>query len=145
MTDPRIEKSLYLDASPSRVWAFLTEPDCLARWFHPSDRALTSPGPYKFWKTTAEAGRPYCWGEVLEAEAEIRLVYTFTHEWLSGHETRVAWTLEAAGAGTRLSLVHDGFGGGPVDALDALFDHDAGWDAHFATLREGLKLAEPVV
>ncbi len=144
MTEPRIEKSIFLKASPARVWAFLTEPDQLARWFHPSDRALTSPGPYDFWKTSETAGERFCWGEVLEAEAETRLVYTFTHTWLGEHATRVCWTLEAAGGGTRLSLVHDGFAGGPVDALEAVFDHDAGWDEHFATLRIRVADALPV-
>ena len=144
MTEPRIEKSIFLKASPARVWAYLTEPDLLGRWFHPSDRPLTSPGPYDFWKTAEEAGTRFCHGEVLEVQAERRLVYTVTHQWLGDHPTRVVWSLEAAGEGTRLSLIHDGFAGGPVDAFDALFDHDAGWDEHFTVLRMTVAAPEPV-
>ncbi|WP_203294202.1 SRPBCC family protein [Maricaulis parjimensis] len=144
MTSEAIEKSVLLKAPPARVWAFLTEPDLLGRWFHPSDRALTEPGPYVFWKNAETEGQRHCWGEVLEVEPGRRLVYTFTHEWLGGHPTRVEWSLEAVGEGTRLRLVHDGFAGAPVDSFDSLFGHDEGWGEHLTTLRNRVGVPETV-
>lgn len=136
MTQPHIAKTIFLKAPPARVWAFLTDPQLMARWFHPTNRPLTETGPYHFYKNFDETDERYCWGEVTEVRAEQRLVYTFAHKWLGDHETRVEWTLNAVDSGTRLELVHDGFQGGPVDAFEAMCDHDKGWDEHFAALRE---------
>jgi uncharacterized protein YndB with AHSA1/START domain len=141
MTTPAITKTIFLKAEPARVWSFLTEPKLLARWFHPSDRPLTSTGPYKFYKNLEEMEAGHCWGSVLEVQPNQRLVYTFTHEWLAGHETRVAWDLMPVSGGTMLTLAHDGFAGGPTDAFEAICDHDQGWDEHFATLRD--RIPEP--
>jgi uncharacterized protein YndB with AHSA1/START domain len=136
MTLPHIAKTVFLKASPEKVWNFLTDPKMLARWFHPTNRSLTSTGPYHFFKTLEETDERYCWGEVTEVRARERLVYTFAHKWLGDHETRVAWDLVAVDGGTLLKLVHDGFQGGPTDAFEAMCDHDKGWDEHFAALRE---------
>ena len=128
-----IEKTVFLRASPEKVWAFLTQPDELARWFHRSDVPLRAGQPYKL---LGDDGTGICWGRVLTAEAPRTLVYTFTHNHLKEHETRVEWTLEPVPGGTRLHLVHDGFEGAPVSALDMLCAHDSGWDEHFGRLRE---------
>jgi uncharacterized protein YndB with AHSA1/START domain len=136
MTEAKIEKSVFLKAPRARVWEFLTAPDRLARWFHPANRPLTETGPYHFWKSLEETAEPYCWGEVLDVEHEVRLVYTFAHKWLGGHETRVEWRLSEVASGTLVQLVHDRFADAPVDVFDALCDHDAGWDEHFAKLRD---------
>jgi len=135
MTEARIEKSVFLKASPQRVWDHLTRPELLARWFHPSDTELTVGKAYALLSNSGD-GSKVCWGEVLEAEPPTRLVYSFTHNWLEGHETRVEWTLSAVANGTLLKLVHDGFEGAKVDVFDSLCDHDAGWDEHFGKLRE---------
>tara|TARA_R110002073_G_scaffold336121_2_gene530463 strand:- start:2554 stop:2979 length:426 start_codon:yes stop_codon:yes gene_type:complete len=129
----RIEKTIFLRAKPEKVWAFLTEPDQLARWFHKSDVTLSEGQDYALLR---EDGSKMCWGKVETADAPTRLVYTFTHNYLQSHETRVEWTLEAVMGGTRLNLVHDGFEAGPADAFDMLCSHDGGWDEHFAKMRE---------
>lgn len=135
MTEARIEKSVFLKASPQRVWDFLTRPELLARWFHPADTELVAGGAYALLSNSGDGSRA-CWGEVLEAEPPTRLVYSFTHNWLDGHLTRVEWTLTAVAEGTLLKLVHDGFEGAKVDVFDSLCGHDAGWDEHFVKLRE---------
>ncbi|MAC39553.1 MAG: activator of HSP90 ATPase [Oceanicaulis sp.] len=142
MAEPRIEKSLFLKAPRERVWDFLTGQDNLARWFHPVDRSLDRPGPYMFLKSLDEPER-CMWGEVVEAEAPARLVYTFTHKWLGEHETRVEWTLSEVASGTLVKLVHDGFEGAPVDVFEQLCGHDAGWDEHFVKLR--VRVIEPAM
>ena len=141
MTEARIEKSVFLKASPQRVWDHLTRPELLARWFHPSHTELTVGKAYALLSNSGD-GSKVCWGEVLEAEPPTRLVYSFTHNWLEGHETRVEWTLSAVANGTLLKLVHDGFAGAKVDVFDSLCDHDTGWDEHFAKLRERVMEAE---
>lgn len=137
MTEARIEKSLFLKASPERVWDFLTRPELLARWFHPSDTELVPGAAYALLSNNGD-GTKVCWGDVLEAEPPTRLVYSFTHQWLEGHKTRVEWTLAPVANGTLLKLVHDGFEGAKTDIFESLCDHDAGWDEHFGNLRECL-------
>jgi len=138
MTDARIEKSIFLKASPQRVWDHLTQPDLLARWFHPSDVELQADVAYALLSNSGD-GKTVCWGNVLEAEPPKRLVYSFTHNWLDGHLTRVEWTLSPVAEGTMLKLIHDGFEGAKVDVFDSLCGHDAGWDEHFVKLREAVK------
>lgn len=135
MADAKIEKSVFIKAPRERVWAFLTESEYLGRWFHASDRTLDRPGPYRLMKSADEPDACVCWGEVIEAQAPERLVYTFTHKWLGEHMTRVEWTLTEVASGTLIRLVHDGFEGAPVDIFDQLCGHDAGWDEHFVKLR----------
>ncbi|MFY0638008.1 SRPBCC family protein [Maricaulis maris] len=141
MTEARIEKSVFLKASPDRVWDFLTRPELLARWFHPADTELVPNAAFALLSNSGD-GTKVCWGEVLEAEPPTRLVYSFTHQWLEGHQTRVEWTLSPVASGTLLQLVHDGFEGAPVDVFDSLCGHDAGWDEHFAKLRERIVEAQ---
>ena len=45
MTDATITKTIFLSAPRATVWAFLTEQDKLATWFHSSDGDL-SEGPH---------------------------------------------------------------------------------------------------
>ncbi|WP_323762315.1 SRPBCC domain-containing protein [Maricaulis sp.] len=141
MTEARIEKSVFLKASPDRVWDYLTRPELLARWFHPADTELVTDAAYSLLSNSGDGSR-VCWGEVLEADPHNRLVYSFTHKWLDGHLTRVEWTLTAVAEGTLLKLVHDGFEGARVDVFDSLCDHDAGWDEHFAKLRDQVLAAD---
>ncbi len=88
----------FLARPPERVWAALTTPDQLARWWVPGDIApivgheflLTMPG----------------WGDVacrvLEVVEPERLVYTFA-DWT------LTWRLVPEGTGTRLFLDQSGF------------------------------------
>ena len=47
MTDTVLQKSIYLKATPAQVWAYLTDPDKLAIWFHKPKTALVE-GDYKY-------------------------------------------------------------------------------------------------
>lgn len=134
MTTHTIEKTLILAASPTDVWAFLTDPDKLAVWFHRPGAALTQAGPFSM---LGEDGEPLVWGDVVEATAPIRLAYSFTARPMGGHMTEVTWTLTPVEAGTRLHLRHDGIPEGH-EAFGLLTAFDAGWDDHLVRFRKAI-------
>lgn len=134
MSSHTIEKTLILAAPPAQVWAFLTDPDKLAIWFHRPDAALTGPGPFSM---PGEDGAPLVWGEVREANAPSHLSYSFTARPMGGHMTEVIWTLTAVEAGTRLHLRHDGIPAG-ADSFGLLTAFDAGWDNHLVQFRKAM-------
>ena len=137
MTDTPIIKTVILKAPPEKVWAFLTVPEKLARWFHETDRPIDKQGTDFVWYShdTGTADRKMMWGRVLEAVPPTRLVHTFTHEWIEGLETTVTWELTPLKGGTQLKLTHEGLEK-REDQIGALGDHDKGWDSHLTRLRD---------
>lgn len=136
MTEARMTKTIFINASPARVWTYLVEPDKLARWFHESDMQLEAGKAYALLRENPEKpDRKLCWGRVLVSEPPRRLVYTFTHSFLNGIETEVEWLLEEAFGGTQVTLNHSGFEKFEGDVLEMLTSHDKGWDDHFRRLR----------
>jgi len=135
MTATTISKTVFLKAPRELVWAFLTEKDKLARWFHPAEEDLKEGQSYTLLDQNGDMSR-ICWGNVLEMRPHDSLVYTFTIKPLNGAMTTVRWTLEDAVGGTRLTLVHEGIekaaGKAALMMLSAL---DTGWDKHFSRLR----------
>ncbi len=89
----------FVAAPRERVWAALTEPDELARWWVPGDIA-----PITGHRFTLQMGQ---WGEIpcemVEAREPELLVYRFNTSWT------LTWQLVAEGNGTRLLLEHSGF------------------------------------
>ena len=134
MQNGTLIKTLFLKATPEKVWAYLTESDKLAEWFHGSRETLTEGQDY-YLLSTEKKDTNLCWGKVLEASPHDKLVYTFTHDHLAGHETTVTWELEAAFGGTQLVMTHSGLDG-VAEPLGMLSSHDKGWDDHFSRLRE---------
>jgi len=137
MTDAIITKSIFFTASRETVWAFLTQKEKLALWFHPAEADLVKGQDYALIHTAEDGSvTKQCWGTVLEMDKPYRLVYTFTIKPLGGEMTTVTWTLEEAHGGTKLSLVHEGIGAAAGDAaLGLLMALDTGWDKHLAALR----------
>jgi len=131
MTDNVLEKSIYLKASPAQVWAYLTEPEKLAIWFHKPNSVLVE-GPYDMFGV--ESGDRLMWGEVLVAEPFHRLEYTFTIAPMGDRTSIVKWTLDEVAGGTRLSLRHEGLPQG-ADAFGLTLAMDKGWDEHLARMR----------
>lgn len=129
-----LRKQIYLNASKAEVWAFLTEPEKLAEWFHKPPETL-SEGPYEMFGTTS--GDKLMWGVVTEATPHDRLVYTFSIAPMNGATSTVAWTLEDVPGGTRLSLEHSGL---PESAatFGLTLALDKGWDDHLSRMRAGL-------
>ncbi|MEM1273575.1 MAG: SRPBCC domain-containing protein [Pseudomonadota bacterium] len=127
-----IRKSIYLAASPAKVWSFLTKAEHLTKWFNAARSDLMHGQDYTL---INPAGEPLCWGTVTEMTPNTRLAMTFTVAPLDGQMTDVVWTLTEVPGGTKLELEHTGLpaseaGFGLVLALDK------GWDTHLAGLRQ---------
>lgn len=132
MTDLALRKTVYLPARPARVWAFLTEPEKLATWFHKPHAPLAEGETYEMFGTTS--GDRLMWGEVIAARPHEYLEYSFEIAPLQGHRTRVIWRLEEVPGGTRLSLEHGGLPEGEA-GFGLVLALDEGWDSHLARLR----------
>lgn len=140
MTATTITKTVFFDAAPEAVWAFLTEKDKLAQWYHHSDDDLRDGQRYELYRIADDGSRVrQIWGRVLAMDAPNRLICTFMVEPLGDAETTVTFTLEAAAGGTRLSLTHEGVleaaGDRTLHLLKA-FDH--GWDEHMDRMRKSI-------
>lgn len=139
-----VEVEVSIAAPPEAVWAALTEPAELARWFPPivagkaapGETLLLSWGPGVEWRTQVvgwEPGRHLVWRD------------------LAGHPSApeagqpgapapmtVDWTLEAAGGKVVVRLVQSGFGEG--EAWDDHYDGtDMGWRFFLNALRHYLE------
>lgn len=134
MTEAVLMKTIYLRATPAKVWEYLTDPEKLAVWFHKPQVALTE-GDYEMYG--AESGDRLMWGEVLISEPFSRLEYTFSIAPMAGKFSTVRWTLEEVAGGTKLSLRHEGLAQG-TEAFGLTLALDKGWDEHLATLRGAL-------
>lgn len=134
MTETILTKTIYLKASPAKVWDYLTDPDKLAIWFHKPQSPLVE-GEYEMFGT--ESGQKLMWGDVLVAEPFKRLEYTFSIAPMAGQSSTVKWTLEEVPGGTRLSLRHEGLPQGE-EAFGLTLALDKGWDDHLARMRASL-------
>lgn len=134
MTDTIIRKAVYLKATPAEVWAYLTDPEKLAIWFH-KPKAELAEGDYAMYGT--KSGDKLMWGKVLVAEPYSRLEYTFTIAPMGDKISTVKWSLEEVPGGTRLSLTHDGLPYGE-EAFGLTLALDKGWDDHITRMRASL-------
>lgn len=132
MTDPVLRKTIYLKAPAPKVWAYLTEPEKLAIWFHKPPSALVE-GPYEMFGV--QSGDKLMWGEVLVANPYSRLEYTFSIAPMGGATSTVKWALEEVSGGTQLSLVHEGLPQSE-EAFGLILALDKGWDDHLGRMRE---------
>jgi uncharacterized protein YndB with AHSA1/START domain len=134
MTDT-ITKTVFFRSPRETVWAFLTEKNALAEWFHAPEADLSAGQDYVLLSNAADGTvAKQCWGTVEHWEPPSKLVYSFTVKPLNGVMTTVTWTLDEAHGGTRLTLIHEGLraAGAELGLLVAL---DAGWDEHLGRLR----------
>lgn len=93
---------------PERVWRALTEREAISRWLMENDFEPRVGHRFRFRTKPAPGfdGVVHC--EVLACDRPRRLAYS----WRGGPiDTLVTFTLEPDGTGTRLTLVHSGFGG----------------------------------
>ncbi|GAA2202669.1 SRPBCC domain-containing protein [Sinomonas flava] len=87
---------------PAAVWAALTTPELLARWWAPGDIAPAV--GHRFTMDMAEWGQQKC--EVLAVEPGVSIRFSFAEGTL---DTTITWSLEAVDGGTLLTLEHAGF------------------------------------
>lgn len=135
MSGNTLQKTIYLNATKAEVWAFLTEPEKMAQWFHAPKAPVTEGQPFEVFG--AESGDKMIWGDVTKATPHDYLEYTFTIAPMGGAMSTVKWTLEDVPGGTRLSLIHEGLPGA-AEAFGLTLALDHGWDKHLMQMRDGL-------
>ncbi len=125
----RIERTVELAHPPGKVWAALTTAEGLAAWFGNEAAIDLRPGGGARMKWTEEGFT----AEMRVERVEEPNVFGFTWPVYGLPEddprrTYVEFTLEPAGAGTRLTVVESGFAQLPEDAYRKAFDGNTeGW------------------
>ncbi|MBN9219927.1 MAG: SRPBCC domain-containing protein [Mesorhizobium sp.] len=123
-----------ISVAPEQVFAALVT-DEVERWWGSADTYrmdrwtadARSGGCWSVTVTTADGRRLPASGKFLEIEAPRRIVQTRCYDWnhqtLGRRETTVAYLLEPAARGTRLTICHGGFAG----FAQAAGEHAEGW------------------
>lgn len=132
MTETILKKTIYLNAARETVWAYLTQPDRLAEWFHRPKHSLEQGSKLEMFGT--ESGDLLIWGEIIVARAPEYLEYSFTVKPMGDAVSTVKWTLTPVSGGTQLSLEHEGLPQG-AEAFGLILALDKGWDDHIARMR----------
>jgi uncharacterized protein YndB with AHSA1/START domain len=131
----RIERTMELAHPPDQVWAALTTAEGLGAWFgHEATIDLRPGGPARMRWTDGFTV------DMRVERVEEPTVFGFTWQIYELPEddprrTYVEFTLEPAGAGTRLTVVETGFAQLPEDAYGKAYDgHTQGWARELAEL-----------
>jgi uncharacterized protein YndB with AHSA1/START domain len=134
---PPVEQKYLIGASPEKVFAALTQPKQLARWFVQSAVVeLREGGDYRLTWAPGVAMK----GKVRSFSAPSKLVVDW-HDRISGgkaFETVARFRLRKRGKGTVLSVTHDGFRSGKSWAR--LFGAvQSGWAYYLQNLKSVLE------
>jgi uncharacterized protein YndB with AHSA1/START domain len=138
----RIERTVELAHPPARVWAALTTAEGLGAWFGDEVTIDLRPGGSARMTWTGRYTVEMRVERVEESE-----VFGFTWQPLELAEndprrTYVEFTLEPAGAGTRLRVVETGFAQLPAEARRKAYDaHTGGWASELGELVDYLDAA----
>ena len=131
----RIERTVEIAHPPSKVWTALTTAEGLGGWFGDWAAIDLRPG--------GSARMSWNHGFTVEMRVErVEEPIVFGYTWqITGlpeddpRRTYVEFTLEPAGAGTRLTVVESGFAQLPDDAYHAAYDGNTeGWAKELAEL-----------
>ncbi|HUN27210.1 MAG TPA: SRPBCC domain-containing protein [Steroidobacteraceae bacterium] len=127
---PQVSRSIDILASPNAVWRWLASEDALRQWISPNiEIDLRVGGAYRF---LGPDDKTWVSGTVLELQAEKSLILSWLEEasgWLQ--PARLVITLRSTAAGTRVTLIHDGFEGiGRADWQETVQDYERGADLH---------------
>ena len=138
----RIERTVEIAPPPGKVWAALTTAEGLGAWFGDEATIDLRPG----------GAARMRWSSGLRVEMRVErveepTVFGFTWKIYGLPEddprrTYVEFTLEPAGAGTRLKVVESGFAQLPEDAYRAAYDGNTkGWASELGELVDYLDAA----
>ena len=138
----RIERTVEVAHPPAKVWAALTTAEGLAAWFGHEAGIDLRPGGSAWMK----------WPEGFTADMRVERVEEPTVFGFTWHifglpdedprRTYVEFTLEPAGAGTRLTVVETGFAQLPEDVHNKEYDsHVQGWASELGELADHLEAA----
>jgi len=128
-----LEKELFINATPQRVFQALTEKEDLERWFLVKAEVDLRPGGairFEWGPGMVEVGK------ILVCEPPHRLSYSW--EAFEAGPTTVTFELTRENAGTRLHLIHTGIGVGE-DWDNYYTAVDSGWSAHLIDLTTWLE------
>ena len=130
MTQPQVIRTIEIRATPSKVWRYIASQEALRRWISPNlEIDLTVGGQYRF---VGPDQKTWISGTVLELVPEGWLILSWTEEnqgW--EHPARFVIALEASSAGTKVTVIHDGFAGtGSPNWADMVRDYEQGASAH---------------
>jgi len=127
---PQVIRTIEIQAQPPAVWRWLSTQEALRRWISPNvEIDLRVGGAYRF---LGPDDRTWVSGTVLELQPEKSLVLSWLEEgsgWL--HPARLVISLAPSAAGTRVTLIHDGFENiGRSNWAETAQDYERGADAH---------------
>ncbi|MFE0423814.1 SRPBCC family protein [Streptomyces sp. NPDC058953] len=139
----RIEKEIAIDASPERVWAVLTDPRHVGKWFGQGEPAPIDlrPGGTMFLDHGEHGEFPTT---IVTVEPPRRFAYRWAAAYpgepaVEGNSTLVEFTLVPAGAGTLLRVVETGFAALVVpaerQATASYESHDGGWAGQVVNIK----------
>ena len=138
----RIERTVEVAHPPGKVWAALTTAEGLGAWF--GDEAAIDLRPGGSARMRWSSGFTV---DMRVERVEEPTVFGFTWQ-IQGlpeddpRRTYVEFTLEPAGAGTRLRVVESGFAQLPEDAYRAAYDGNTkGWASELGELADYLDAA----
>lgn len=126
----QVIRAIEIRAAPSKVWRYLASQDALRRWISPNlEIDLEVGGRYRF---LGPDDKTWVSGRVMELVPEGWLILSWLEEgqgWT--HPGRFVIALEASAAGTKVTVIHDGFAGiGRADWPEMVADYERGADAH---------------
>jgi uncharacterized protein YndB with AHSA1/START domain len=132
VTEGTIIATVVIDAPIERVFAALTVPEELARWWGSDDtyRATDWESDLRVggrWRSAGRSkdGQPFeVEGEYLELDPPRKLVQSWKPSWDGGHATTVTFRLDKVEEATRVTVHHQGFVGRP----EACESHGQGWE-----------------
>jgi len=137
-----VRRSIYIDASPARVWAEFANYHTLNAWFGQGHRLETYEsglGGRVELSIGSEAQVKVFGGKILVFDADREL--TFENNWFSDDAwpvpTYITLRLSSVYSGTQVELFHHGFERLGAAAGGTLADYENGWHAgHLITLRD---------
>ncbi|HEY2050132.1 MAG TPA: SRPBCC family protein [Caulobacteraceae bacterium] len=126
----KVERSIEIKAPPAAVWRWLASQEALRQWISPNiEIDLRLGGAYRF---LGPDNATWISGVVLELEPEESLILSWFEEdgdWV--HPGRLVVALAPSTAGTKVSLIHDGFAGiGKADWPASVKDYEHGASEH---------------
>jgi len=141
----QIERTIYLNAPPERVWVALTDHEEFGAWFR-----LSLHGPFKvgavtfgeitypgheglpFWARVEVMTEPVCFSFVWPMDETVQP----DDPSMDDKVTLVAFTLEPSGTGSRLTVRESGFEKLPEGKrLQVFRDNAEGWDAQMKNIK----------
>lgn len=125
----KIELEAFYPYPIEHVWDALTEPESLAQWLMENDFKPEVGAKFKFWAKPMMGWDGVARCVLLEMEKPYKLSWSQCGNDEGKDPFLITWTLREEGAGTRLTLVHDGLKG--VRGLLVKKVMGAGWKRMF--------------